>query len=602
MIFPENMNPLEIELYCYALTRGTYGKTMCVEKSIDLSEFKLLSPYEHFIQAVQYMWPTEVVIKNRGYVNTELLRTLEALCTYDDVCLAGAASAGKSFPVGLWVYLDWCAAPHCTSSWVATTTLGASEDRIWGIISKLWKAASNQIGTLVDYRHMIVWGGGDGGDERDYRNAIKAIAFPPGNEGQKAIDTTRGRKNSRIRVALDELPEMEMGSLMVRANLSSNDDKVFIGIGNPSAGENPHTRWAMPKGCTSFDSVNPDINKWETETGVCLFYNGSKSPNFAAPPNEPPPFPFLMDRKKQADILKMCYGDENAVDYVRNAIGWWPKSGLSQTILTADVIRNANTLIEPIWDSNDLIRVAGFDTAFTAGGDRCVLTICKLGYIRGTSQKVLYLMNQEVIQIAANAASEFDVQIAEKVVDLCRRYEVKPSKFGMDVSGDGGRVGQAIMREWMRHDPDGASIALISSMGKPTERIAADVDKRPCSDVYDRIVSEYWFGVYHAVKSRTLYGLDPSSDLGRELCLRRYTTKGKKIAIETKPDFKARVGYSCDLGDSMVYALEMARRNGLAFIGNDKKMPTDRFWARKETEFKTMSEDDYYSSDDIGED
>ncbi len=40
----------------------------------------------------------------------------------DDVCLAGAASMGKSFPVGLWIYLDWCAAPHCTSSWVATTT------------------------------------------------------------------------------------------------------------------------------------------------------------------------------------------------------------------------------------------------------------------------------------------------------------------------------------------------------------------------------------------------------------------------------------------------------------------------------------------------
>ena len=47
----------------------------------------------------------------------------------------------KSFPVGLWIYLDWCAAPHCTSSWVATTTLGASEDRIWGIISKFWKCA-----------------------------------------------------------------------------------------------------------------------------------------------------------------------------------------------------------------------------------------------------------------------------------------------------------------------------------------------------------------------------------------------------------------------------------------------------------------------------
>jgi hypothetical protein len=602
MVFPENMNPLEIELYCYALTRGDYGKTMRVKKNMELSDYKLLSPYEHFIQAVQYMWPTDVVIKNRGYTNTQLLRTLDELCNNDDVCLAGAASMGKSFPVGLWIYLDWCAAPHCTSSWVATTTLGASEDRIWGIISKLWKCASNKIGNLVDYRHMIVWGGASGDDEKDYRNAIKAIAFPPGSEGQKAIDTTRGRKNDRIRVALDELPEMEMGAINIRQNLSSNDDKVFIGIGNPSAGDNPHTRWAMPKGHTSFDAVSADMEKWETETGVCLFYNGMKSPNFQAPPNEPSPFPFLMDRKKQADILKMSYGDENSVDYVRNAIGWWPKSGFAQTILTADVIRNADTYNEPIWDYNDIVKIAGFDTAFTAGGDRCVLTICKLGYVRGTSQKVMYLMNQEVIQIAAGSSSEFDVQVAAKVVELCRKYEVKPSKFGMDVSGDGGRIGQAIMREWMRYDKDGASISLISSMGRPTDRIAADVDKRPCNEVYDRLISEYWYSAFHGFKARVIFGVETSGELGRELCLRRYRTKNKKISVETKDDYKGRTGFSPDLADSFLYALEMSRRNGLAFIGNDKPVPTDRFWARREVEVQQMSDDEYYMSDDDGED
>jgi len=214
----------------------------------------------------------------------------------------------------------------------------------------------------------------------------------------------------------------------------------------------------------------------------------------------------------------------------------------------------------------------------------------------------MYLENQEVIQIAAGQATEFDVQVAAKVVDLCRRHDVKPSKFGMDVSGDGGRIGQAIMREWLRHDKDGSSIALISSMGRPTDRIAADVDKRPCTEVYDRLISEYHYSLYHAFKSRVLYGIDSSSDLGRELCLRRYTTKGKKISIETKPDFKGRTGFSCDLADSLTYAIEMGRRNGLVFHGTEKKVPTDRFWARREVEDKPMSDDEYYMSDDDGED
>jgi hypothetical protein len=598
--FPENMDELGIELYCYSISRGEFGKEYCVKHNINLSDFKLLSPSEHFLNAVKLQWPTEVSIYNRGYTNTQLIRTLDELCSNTDICLAGAASMGKSFPVALWVYLDWCSAPHCTSSWVATTTLGASEDRIWGIISKLWKSARVQFGKLIDYRHMIVWGGASNDEDKDYRNAIKALAFQSGNEGQKAIDTTRGRKNDRVRLALDELPEMELGAITARVNLSANNDVTFIGIGNPSAGDNPHTRWAMPKGHSNFDSVSPDMDKWETETGVCLFYNGMKSPNFDAPAHEPSPFPFLMDRKKQEIMLKQCYGDENAIDYVRNAIGWWPKSGFAQTILTADLIRNADTNEEPLWDSEGFTKVAGFDTAFTVGGDRCVLTIAKLGFVRGTRNRVMWLESQKVIQLSANAAAEFEIQLATEVVSLCRAAGVQPSKFGMDVSGDGGRVGQAIIREWLRFESSGAAIALISSMGKPTERIAAEVDRRPCKDVYDRLVSEYYYSVYHAFKSRVLYGIDPASELARELCLRRYTIKNKKIAIETKDDLKGRTGYSPDLSDSLIYAHEMARRNGLVFIGNDKPVPTNRFWAREE-KLADVSQDDDYGSDDNGD-
>jgi hypothetical protein len=546
MKFSENMDDLGIELYCYAISRGDYGKDYCVKHNINLKDFKLLTPAEHFLNAVKLQWPTEVSIYNRGYTNTQLLRTLEELCNNTDICLAGAASMGKSFPVALWIYLDWCSAPHCTSAWVATTTLGASEDRIWGIISKLWKCANIQIGKLIDYRHMIVWGGASNDEDKDYRNAIKALAFQSGNEGQKAIDTTRGRKNDRVRLALDELPEMELGAITARVNLSANDDVTFIGIGNPSAGDNPHTRWAMPKGKSNFDSVTPDMMDWETETGICLFYNGMKSPNFDARPDEPSPFPFLMDRKKQEMMLKQCYGDENAIDYVRNAIGWWPKSGFIQTVITSDLIRNADTNEEPLWDSEGFTKVAGFDTSFTIGGDRCVLTIAKLGFVRGTRNRVMWLESQKVIQLSANASVEFEIQLATEVVSLCKSAGVQPTKFGMDVSGDGGRVGQAIIREWLRTDSTGAAIALISSMGKPTDRIAAEVDRRPCSDVYDRLVSEYYYSAYHAFKSRVIFGVDSSSDLARELCLRRYTIKNKKIAIETKDNLKKRTGYSPD--------------------------------------------------------
>ena len=77
MRFPENMDELGIELYCYAISRGEYGKEYCVKHNINLTDFKLLSPSEHFLNAVKLQWPTDVSIYSRGYTNTQLVRTLD---------------------------------------------------------------------------------------------------------------------------------------------------------------------------------------------------------------------------------------------------------------------------------------------------------------------------------------------------------------------------------------------------------------------------------------------------------------------------------------------------------------------------------------------
>ena len=53
--------------------------------------------------------------------------------------------------------------------------------------------------------------------------------------------------------------------------------------------------------------------------------------------------------------------------------------------------------------------------------------------------------------------------------------------------------------------------------------------------------------------------------------------------------------------DSFLYALEMSRRNGLVFIGNDKVVPTNRFWAKEEKKLESFSDDDSYSVDDNGD-
>lgn len=609
--FHENMSELAIELFAYSITRGQYGRTYCFNKQIDIDEFKFENPTVHLMNFIRMQWDQNVVsLENRGYSNTSLKRAIDRLCNTDDVVFAGAASASKSFAGGLWILADWQAVPHVTSSWVATTTLGASEDRIWGIIAGLHKRAKVPIGKLIDYRHMIVWSteAYDDNKSNDYKSAIKAIAFPSGGEGQKAVDTTRGRKNDRVRLGIDELPEMQPLCLQTKTNLSANDDAVFFGIGNPSAEDNPHTKWCYPKGCDNFDTVNPEMEEWETQTGLCVYFNGKHSPNMQAPENEPAPFPFLLDRKKIARMLVQNYGDEQAVDFMRNAIGWWPKTGFIQTVLSKAVIREADTLAEPLWDFNDITMLAGFDTSFTSGGDRCVLSIGKQGYIRDRAKKVLYLVGQETLIASGTTKEEFEVAMAKKVVAACVKYGVSPSGFGMDISGDGGRMSHAIMKEWMEIDPSAMSITPISSMGNPSKNIVSSIDPRPCDEVYDRLVTEHWYSAYHGFKTKSVYGLSAESSLARELCLRRYVMKNKKVSIETKDDYKDRQGESPDLADSFCYLIFMGKKHGLQFIVNDKsdKQTMREYFLEKQREERENlhpeEEEDEYAFDDYGED
>jgi len=304
-------------------------------------------------------------------------------------------------------------------------------------------------------------------------------------------------------------------------------------------------------------------------------------------------------------MLEQNYGDENAVDFMRNAIGWWPKTGFIQTVLSRAVINEADTAEEPLWDFNEIINLGGFDTSFTAGGDRCVLSIGKLGYLRGMAKRVLHLVKQETIIASGTTKEEFESAMARKVVELCIKYGITPVHFGMDVSGDGGRMAQAIIKEWMKVDPTAISIYLISSMGAPTDRLVSSIDPRPCNEVYDRLVTEYWYSSYHGFKTRSIYGVSGESELAREGCKRRYVIKNKKISIESKDDYKLREGVSPDLYDSFNYLVEMARRSGLQFIVNDKsekQTMAEYYREQKEELVEAWGSEDEYSLDDIGED
>jgi len=572
------------ELMAYVYTRGEFGRRERIKRGIRIEDTDLKNPTQHMINCFNLIYGNDVLLQSQGIPNNYALDIIDLFCNENDWGIAGCASSGKTFSVAACIVIDWLCAPNVTSTYVASTSLDASEDRLWGKVCTLYRIAMRNIqaqykgatiGNLVEYRRMIVFESIDTKDtERDYTNAIKALAFPKGGEGKRAVENTRGRKNARMRLFLDELAEMDLYALDTRVNLGANPDFIFGGMANPAAtANNPHTELCQPDDPMEWESVTRYTKKWRTRTGVALHLSGEDSPNFKLPDAEIPPFDRFLTIQGEANTLKRCYGNKNALEYWRNVYGWWPDSSVELTIFSKAFIQGCNLNYEPIWSGRTKV-VCGFDPAFTAGGDRCAATFCRMGQ-NDTGRSIgFYLGTREY---SSSVGDVFEESIAIQLVKDCIEYGVHPRDFGLDISGDGGKMMRAIIIEWSKYHPEAMFLFPISSMGMPTDRKISNLDQRTCKEAYDRLVTEYWFAVHTAMSTRSLVGIDVDKHgiMINELCSRLYTHKGRKVAVEKKLDMKHRLKKSPDLADSFTYAVQMLRKAGLEFNFEEETVSLD---------------------------
>jgi hypothetical protein len=569
----------------------------------------------HLINMIKLDLP-DFEFVSRGYINNGAMRVLKACCDHNDLGIAGAASTGKTYPVGAYIIQDWKSAPDRTLSFVCTTSLAASEDRIWGAIVKMFQSSVHKIGVYIPHKYVISYNKlSDSAADRDYNAAIKALAIEQGREGKKAIDTLRGRKQHNVRLVYDELPEMEkyvtQGAINLESNSVSEELNAFglqvIGIGNPNLQTDAHGDMCQPADPLGYKSISKDTKEWKTRTGVAIFLNGEWSPNFEAPVDEPPPFPRLTNRRSLAGMLKRCHGNPMALDYWRNAIGFWPGVEVVKTVLTSDIViaKKANEGCR--WGIIKRKVVCGFDTGFTHGGDKCIAVFSEIGPDENGRMVVSFI--KESIYIA-EAGTIFEDAIAKQVVDDCIKMGVAPDCFGMDISSDGGKMITAIIRYWITKNDKAVNVQPLSSMEAPSERIVSNVDKRTCREAFDRRVTEYWMMTREAVLCEIVKNFPlvtesgGLSDIADQLFTRTFEIRGKKASLETKDDYKERTSKnSPDNADAFVYMIEMARRHGLVFNTphDSKKVNAMRI----ERELKKLplhrAREMSYESDDWGE-
>jgi len=277
----------------------------------------------------------------------------------------------------------------------------------------------------------------------------------------------------------------------------------------------------------------------------------------------------------------------------------WPDNSVELTIFSKAFIQGCNLNYEPIWSGRTKV-VCGFDPAFTAGGDRCAATFCRMGQ-NDTGRSIgFYLGTREY---SSSVGDVFEESIAIQLVKDCIEYGVHPRDFGLDISGDGGKMMRAIIIEWSKYHPEAMFLFPISSMGMPTDRKISNLDQRTCKEAYDRLVTEYWFAVHTAMSTRSLVGIDVDKHgiMINELCSRLYTHKGRKVAVEKKLDMKHRLKKSPDLADSFTYAVQMLRKAGLEFNFEEETVSLDiqeiRDWENKLIHSKNNVEEEQMEED-----
>jgi hypothetical protein len=454
-------------------------------------------------------------------------------------------NSGKSDWGAVWGMVNWLAAPKSTLVLMTSTSLKESQKRIWGAAKAYWQAAPGLPGKLVDSVGMIRTD--DGSGRFNDREGIALIACEKKNE-KEAIGKIIGAKNARVFLIGDELPELTEALLTAAvSNLAINPSFQFIGIGNFKSQYDAFGVFVRPK--RGYASIDVDDEEWETELGLCLHFDGMKSPNIIDGEDHWP----IYNSKNLAQHRKDL-GPDSAM-FWRMCRSFPAPIGIDNTIYSESDMASGKALeYECLWARQPVL-VSSLDPSFSSGGDRCLQIIGSYGEC---ADGIWRLRVDREIHLQDSVADKTprDYQIARKFRDNCVAEGIDPRNAALDTSGAGSVLWSIIAEEWSN------DVLPVNFSGSPSETYVRANDTNTADKQFDRRVSELWWVGREFMKYGQIRGV--SQDLARELLARRYDTvkgaDGLKVSVETKKDMKKRLGFSPDLADSFAVLLDLCRQ------------------------------------------
>ena len=473
------------------------------------------------------------------FILKALERQTESLCENQWVCWAGCGASGKTYAASLYSMVYFLAAPLQTSIILTSTTAKMIRKRAWPVIQDLYRTCKGGYPAhMVDSKTTLQAIRGDD------KHAIFAIPVLDGATS-KAVANIQGIRSPRTMVIVDEATDTPEAAFEACSNLQKGTKEFkFLAIGNPHSKFDQHGRFSTP--AKGWSSVSIEDEEWDTERGVCVRFDGLKSPNMQAGKTK---YDFLISEDQVRQAQK--YDGEDSPKFWKYTRGMWSPEGVCKTVLSESLVEKYKVMFPAVFVKKSHM-MAGLDPAFN-GGDRCVIQLGRYGDF-DNGKMGISLERNEIIEIDAQSSEPVHFQIANRVRAICEENKVKPQHLAIDATGEGGGLCDIIAKTW------NPAIQRVEFGGKASERPVSPEDYRKSSDVYANKVTELWFSVRQWIINEQLRGMHHEAVI--EFCSRMFDDEKRMTIIERKVDMKARTGQSPDFADAITLVVEMARRLG----------------------------------------
>ncbi len=512
--------------------------------------------------------------------------------TSDMGLIMGAAKMGKSFSMGVRLFLEWVRDPQ----WTTIRVVGPSENHL----------EQNLFSHLVAlHQHATLPMPGEVGDlfiglsRRDMLSSISGVVVPKGNV-KKAGRLQGGHRRprpephpvfgplSRMFIFLDEIENVPDGIWLDIDNVLSEIEakgvggfKIF-GAYNPTDAASKVAQRAEPP--FGWSNLDEDAHyRWSSVRGWDVVrIDGERCENVIEGKIR---FPGLQTREGLAKIAANA-GGRNGSGYRTMGRGMYPQMGMEATVVPPGMLGKWRG--EFIW-YRDPEPVGATDLALE-GSDDAIHFLGQFGlasgikfppsleFPRGNTVIFKDARGRPIPRWGLQATQYFvlpkgdTVAMKNSVLGINRKAGVRPEYYACDRTGHGAGVADLLRYEWssLIHD-------VNYSEGAGEEKLMLE-DSKKCNEQFERMYSVLWFAMRQWGEFQYLLlhpGLDMTK-LQQQLTNRRFRVLSGRSKVESKKDYESRGFGSPNEADALTLLVHAARKGSgliLSMRGDQVDLP-----------------------------